>query len=142
MFDLSGPGGRWFRAIGKTNLMIPMRGRHRSRPSVSTASSGELDIGCLLAPAPWIVLDGEADRIAFVEYRQAAALQGGGVNENVLAAILGGYESITLRFVEELDGAVDAHWAFLSHIRDDHKANQLSLAVPIALSDYRESHDA
>src|SRR5690606_36713680 len=74
------------------------------------ADSGELDLAGLLAATAAVVLEHETDPVALVEGADACALEGGGVYEHVIAALLRLDEAEALGRVEEFHGACHSHW--------------------------------
>ncbi len=88
------------RVPGEHRLVLPMR-------RIIPAASG-LDLASLLAAALLIVFENERNAVAFIELADACALKSGGVDEHVLAAVVGLNEAITLCAVEEFYDAGDA----------------------------------
>src|SRR5262245_33205821 len=70
---------------------------------------GLLQLACLLATAAPVVLEHEADPVAFVEGADARRLERGGVDEHVLAAVLGRDKSEALGRIKEFHSTCDAH---------------------------------
>src|SRR5262245_34271609 len=89
------------RSLGRGSLCAPWSG--------SGVRLGRLQPRGLLPASAPVVLQLEAEPIALVGRVHARGLDGRGVHEHVLAALVGGDEAETLRRVEELDRSSLSH---------------------------------
>src|SRR5262245_57119079 len=68
-----------------------------------------LDLACLLAAAAPIVFKHERDPISLIDRADSGLLQCSGMDEHILAAVLGLDETITLGCIEKFHRTSDAH---------------------------------
>src|SRR3990172_5975553 len=96
------------RAADRPGKQMPPGSPAAPESQSRSAASEELDLPGLLSAALAVVLEHEGDLVAFVEGVDAGALEGGGVNEHVLAAVLGRDEAVAFGAVVEFHGSRDA----------------------------------